>query len=76
MARDEEPRQVEVGFAGGQAIALRLTPKAYDSLRKEVQRRGGWTDVEAADGLVSLDADAVVFIRVDTGEHRVGFSGL
>jgi hypothetical protein len=76
MARDEEPRPVEVGFAGGQAIALRLTPKAYDSLRKEVQRGGGWTDVESADGLVSLDADAIVFIKVDTGEHRVGFSGL
>jgi hypothetical protein len=76
MARDEEPRSVEVGFSGGQAISLRLTPKAYDSLRKEVQRGSGWTEIESADGLVSLNAGAIVFIKVDTGEHRVGFSGL
>ena len=76
MARDEEPRRVEVGFSGGQAITLRLSQKAYDNLRKDASRGGGWTDVESADGLVSLDADAIVFIKVDTGEHRVGFSGL
>jgi hypothetical protein len=76
MARDEEPRNVEVGFAGGQAIGLRLSQKAYENLRKEVQRGSGWTEVESADGLVSVDAGAIVFIKVDTGEHRVGFSGL
>jgi hypothetical protein len=76
MARDEEPRRVEVGFSGGQSIALRLTQKAYESLRKDVQRGSGWTEIESADGPVSLDAGAVVFIRLDAGEHRVGFSGL
>jgi hypothetical protein len=77
MAREEEePRRVEVGFSGGQAIALRLTQKGYESLRKEVQRGSGWTEIESADGLVSLDASAVLFIRLDTGDHRVGFSGL
>ena len=76
MARDEEPRSVEIGFSGGQAIALRLSPKAYENLRKDVQRGSGWTEVESADGLVSVDAGAIVFIKVDTGEHRVGFSGL
>lgn len=76
MARDDEPRRVEVGFSGGQAIALRLTEKAYDSLRKEVQRGSGWTEIESVDGPVSLNAGAIVFIRLDTGDHRVGFSGL
>jgi hypothetical protein len=75
MARDEEPRRVEVGFNGGQAISLRLTPKAYDSFRKDVQR-GGWTEIESEDGIVSVNLDAVVFVKLDTGEHRVGFSGL
>jgi hypothetical protein len=75
MARDDEPRRVEVGFTGGQAITLRLTQKGYESFRKDVQR-GGWIEVESADGLVSVNLDAVVFVKLDTGEHRVGFSGL
>jgi hypothetical protein len=76
MARDDELRRVEVGFAGGQAISLRLAQRAYDSFRKDVQRGGGWTEVESADGLVSVNLDAVVFMKLDTGDHRVGFSGL
>jgi hypothetical protein len=75
MARDDEPRRVEVGFAGGQAITLRLTQKGYDGFRKDVQR-GGWTEVESVDGVVSINLDAVVFMKLDTGEHQVGFSGL
>jgi hypothetical protein len=76
MARDEEHRRVEVGFTGGQAITLRLTPKGYDGFRKDVQRGGGWTEVESADGLITVNLDAIVFVKLDTGEHRVGFSGL
>ena len=76
MARDEEPRRVEVGFSGGQAITLRLSQKAYESLRKDVQRGNGWSEIESADGLVALNLGAIVFLKLDTGEHRVGFSGL
>jgi hypothetical protein len=76
MARDEEPQRVEVGFTGGQAIALRISQKEYENLRKDVQRGGGWTEVESADGLVALNLDAIVFMKLDTGDHRVGFSGL
>ena len=75
MARDDEQHRVEVGFAGGPAITLRLSQKAYDGFRKDVSR-GGWTEVESADGLVSINLDAVVFMKLDAGEHRVGFSGL
>jgi hypothetical protein len=75
MARDDEPRRVEVGFNGGQTIILRLTQKGYDGFRKDVQR-GGWTEVESADGLVSVNLDSVLFVKLDTGDHRVGFSGL
>ena len=52
-----------------------VRPKAYDSFRKDVQR-GGWTEIESEDGIVSVNLDAVVFVKLDTGEHRVGFSGL
>jgi hypothetical protein len=76
VARDDEPQRVEVGFTGGQAITLRLQPKTYENLRKDVQRGGGWTEVESDDGVVSLNLDSIVFMKLDTGDHRVGFSGL
>jgi hypothetical protein len=76
VARDEELRRVEVGFYGNQAMTLRLTQKSYDSLRKDVQRGSGWTEVESADGPIVLNLGAIVFLKLDTGEHRVGFSGL
>ena len=75
MAREEDLRRVEVGFTGGQAIALRLSQKAYEALRKDVQRGGGWAEVESAEGPVSVNLDAIVFLRLDA-EHRVGFSGI
>lgn len=76
MARDEEVRRVEVGFSGGQAITLRLTEKGYEGLRKEAQRGNGWYEAESADGLITLNLAEIVFVKLDTGEHRVGFSGL
>jgi hypothetical protein len=76
MARDEEPKRVEVGFSGGQAIALRLSQKVYDNLRKAVQGGTGWYELESADGVVALNLGQVVFVKLDTGDHRVGFSGL
>jgi len=76
VARDEEARQVEVGFSGGQAISVRISQKMYENLRKAVQGGNGWYELESADGLVALNLAQVVFVRLDTGEHKVGFSGL
>jgi hypothetical protein len=76
VARDDELRRVEVGFYGNQAMTLRLTQKSYEGLRKDVQRGSGWTEVESEDGPIALNLGAIVFLKLDTGEHRVGFSGL
>jgi hypothetical protein len=76
MARDGDLRRVEVGFSGGQAILMRLEERAYDQLRKAVQNGKRWYEVETIDGLVALDLGQVVFVKLDTPEHRVGFSGL
>ena len=74
MARDGDLRRVEVGFSGGQAILMRLEERAYDQLRKAVQNGKRWYEVETIDGLVALDLGQVVFVKLDTPEHR--FSGL
>jgi hypothetical protein len=76
VARDEEPRRVEVGFYGGQTMTLRLTSKSYEGLRKDVQRGSGWTEVDSDDGPIALNLGAIIFLKLDTGDHRVGFSGL
>jgi hypothetical protein len=72
----EEAKRVEVGFSGGQAITLRLNDRAYADLRKAVQGRDGWYEVETADGPVALDSGQVVFVKREAPEHRIGFSGV
>jgi hypothetical protein len=77
MARDSgEPRRVEVGFSGGQVIHMRLGEKAYQQLRREVQNGRTWYDVETTDGIVAVNLAEVVFVKLESAEHRVGFSGL
>ena len=73
---DGELRRVEVGFSGGQAIAMRVSEEAYDRLRRAVQDGNRWHELQTIDGMVALDLGQVVFVRLDTGEHRVGFSGI
>ena len=77
MARDGGGmRRVEVGFSGGQVILMRMEDKAYDQLRRSVQDGKRWTEVETADGVVSLDLGQVQFLKLESADHKVGFSGL
>ena len=77
MARDGgEMRRVEVGFTGGQVILMRLPDKAYDQMRRALQDSKRWTEVETADGVVSLDLGQVAFVKLESSDHKVGFSGL
>jgi hypothetical protein len=55
---------------------MRLEEKSYDQLRKAVQNGKRWTEVETADGVVSLDLGQVQFLKLESAEHKVGFSGL
>jgi hypothetical protein len=71
-----DQKRVEVGFSGGQAIALRLSDDSYERLRRALAEGGRWFEVDSADGPISLDLSSVVFLRLDAAEHRVGFSGL
>jgi hypothetical protein len=68
-------RRAALGFTGGgQVLSLRLQDKALEDLRKALQdRRDGWYQVEATDGAVLVDLAQVAYLRVESGEHRVGF---
>jgi hypothetical protein len=67
--------RIEIGFAGGQVVAVRLDEGRFNDLRKALDSADGWTDVETEDGAIALDLRQVVFIRGAPGEHSIGFAG-
>jgi hypothetical protein len=67
-------RRAAVGFLGGQVLSLRLADEQLDSLQRVLREgRERWHEVEAADGAVLVDLGQVVYLRVESDEHRVGF---
>ena len=55
-------------------LSLRLSDEQLNSLKQALQEgRDGWFEVEATDGAVLVDLDEVAYLRVESGEHRVGF---
>jgi hypothetical protein len=74
-------RRAAIGFQGGQVLSLRITEEHLASLREALAQGGnggkggndGWREVEATDGAVVLDLAQVVYLRVESDEHRVGF---
>jgi hypothetical protein len=68
-------RRAAIGFtSGGQVLSLRLAEKELAALRKALQdKQDGWYEVEATDGAVLVDLGQVAYLRVESGEHRVGF---
>jgi hypothetical protein len=67
--------RVEIGFAGGQVVAVRMSDEKVTDLRRALDRADGWTDIETEDGAIALDLTQVVFLRGAPGEHRIGFGG-
>ncbi len=68
-------RRAALGFTGsGQVLALRLGEDQLTALRKALQDgKDRWYEVEATDGAVLVDLGQVSYLRVESGEHRVGF---
>ncbi len=67
-------RKAAVGFQGGQVLALRLSESQLKELRAVLREgRERWHEVEAADGAVVVDVGQIVYLRVESDEHRVGF---
>jgi hypothetical protein len=71
----EQRTKVEIGFGIGQALSVKLTEAELKQLREAVESGSGWFDLSTEDGSVALNLATVVFLRVDSGEHSIGFSG-
>ena len=68
-------RRAALGFTGsGQILSLRIADDQLEALRNALQEgRERWYEVEATDGAVLVDLGQVAYLRVESGEHRVGF---
>ncbi len=67
-------RRGAIGFQGGQVLSIRLPDTELEKLRSVLRDgRERWHEVEATDGAVLVDLGQVVYLRVDSDEHRVGF---
>ena len=68
----DERQKVDIGFTGGQVLSLRLEKGAFDGLRKAIGGETRFYDLDAGDSTVTLDLAQVVYLRVETEDHRVG----
>jgi hypothetical protein len=69
-------QRVDIGFSGGQVLSVRMQESAYEDLRKALDRAGdsgGWHELKTEDSEISLHLAQVVYVRLDTEKHRVGF---
>ncbi len=65
--------RIDQSARGAVAQAGLAAADELKDLRKQVEK-GGWHDVKTEDGAISLYLGKVAFLRIDSGEHRVGFS--
>ena len=71
----ERPNRVDIGFQGGQSLAVRVANEPLQGLRDALadESSARWHELKTEDSDVSLDLSQVVYVRVETEEHRVGF---
>ena len=67
-----DAQRVEIGFEGGQVISARLSDEDLKDLRSRLEQ-GGWHDLHTEEGTIALYLPKVQFLRIDSGEHKVGF---
>jgi hypothetical protein len=65
-------REVTIGFGVGQSLVVRLEEDQIKRLRKSLSD-GGWLELDTEDGTAQVRLDAIVYVRVEGDEHRVGF---
>ena len=75
MVGESGARRVDIGFTGGQVLSLRMQESDYEGLRTAVEngKSEGWQTVNTEDSEVRIDMAQVVYVRVDTDQHKVGF---
>jgi hypothetical protein len=67
--------RVDIGFDGGQVLSVRVAEPDYQALRKVLgnEKAERWYELRTQDSEVAMDLSRVVYVRLDTDAHRVGF---
>ena len=70
-------RRVDIGFAVGQALTVRLREDVYRALREALasDRAERWHDLDAEDAEIAVDLSPVVSVRLVAQEQTVGYGG-
>jgi len=71
----DDVKRIDIGFYGGQVLPARVKADEYESLRRALsdERAERWFELKTQDSEVAIDLAQVVYVRLDTEEHRVGF---
>jgi hypothetical protein len=71
----EKPRRIDIGFQGGQVLSVRVSDEVHGAFRKALSDSGSdrWFELTTEDSDVHIDLSQVVYVRLDTEDHRVGF---
>jgi hypothetical protein len=74
MSADSRPQRISIGFHGGQVLGVRVAAKELAALERALEKGGeGWHELPVEDGSVRIDLGAVVYLRTESEEMRVGF---
>ena len=67
--------RTDIGFQGGQVLALRVEDEAVDKLLAALTDDGASRGhaLESEDESISIDLSQVVYVRRETGNRAVGF---
>jgi len=70
-----DTRRIDLGFQGGQVLAVRAPAEAQELLEKALADDGAsrWHTLETAEEHILIDLSQVVYVRRESGNQKVGF---
>ena len=69
-----EQRRIVLGFQASPPLPLRLPDDAVSGLRQALQEgEQRWYEVEGPDGAALLDLGQVLYLRIESGDQKIGF---
>ena len=74
-AHMSDQRRMDVGFQGGQVLAVRAKLSEYEALEKALgdDKAKRWHSLKTDDSEILIDLAQVVYIQRESGDQKVGF---
>jgi hypothetical protein len=68
-------RRIDVGFQGGQVLAVRAAAESYDKLVDALgdDKASRWHTLDTDDSQIQVDLSQVVYLQRERGDQKVGF---